>query len=192
MSLTLFNLAAQPGSGERPQGIGLPSRYAEDLRGLGNRQPGKVAELHELGGLGIMLNQPLEGLVQSKQIFRDRRDSDFRQRPVLTNTTAAMFDSAAAAGLLDKDSPHGFGRSAKKMAAAPPLRRLAIVRANQPQIGFVYQRRRLQSLAWLLVGKSRRGEFTKLIVDQWQKLLRSAGFAVFDLRDDSRDVGHDV
>ena len=69
---------------------------------------------------------------------------------------------------------------------------LCLFDIHQPDVGVMHQRCRLKSLAWLLVGQPRGGKLPQLLVDKRQQLLGSGGIALFNLRQDLRNVRHAV
>ena len=56
------------------------------------------------------------------------------------------------------------------MAATLPV--LSLLDINQPQVGFVDQRRGFERLSGLLLSESLRRKFAQLVLDQRQELLR--------------------
>jgi len=64
--------------------------------------------------------------------------------------TTAVLSGLLAAGVFDKDAPHGFRSGGEEMTAVVPTRVFAV--ANQTQIGFMNQGRRLQGLPRLFLG----------------------------------------
>jgi hypothetical protein len=83
------------------------------------------------------------------------------------------------------DSTHRLGRGSEEMAA---IRKLLI--SDQPQIGLVHQRSRIECLARLFLGQLRRGKFAQFVVDEWQQLRRRLRIASIDRRQDASHVGH--
>jgi hypothetical protein len=62
--------------------------------------------------------------------------------------------------------------------------------STKPQVGFVNEGRCFECLSGLFLGQPLRGQAAQLVVDQRQELLRGNGVALFDGREDTRDVGH--
>src|SRR5262249_71798 len=74
------------------------------------------------------------------------------------------------ASVLDQDAPHRLGRGGKEMTAIVPARFLPV--ADQAQVGFVNQGRRLQRLPRLFLGQLLGGQLAQLVVDQRQDFAR--------------------
>ncbi len=80
------------------------------------------------------------------------------------SAAAAALACRFVPGAVDQNPPHGFGRRREEMAATIPT--LSVVRADQPQVRLVNQRRGLQRLAWLLPRKPLGRQMAQLVVDQ--------------------------
>jgi hypothetical protein len=102
---------------------------------------------------------------------------------------AAVFATLLVAGLLNENPPHGLGRRGEKVPAMVPV--LIGDLAGQPQLGLVNQRGGLKRLAGFLAGHPSGGQFTKLVVDQGQKLAGGVRIAGLDRLEDTGDVSHD-
>src|SRR5437867_3470659 len=66
--LWFADLLVQPGPRQRPEPVGRSPADAESLRGLLMREPAKVAQLHQLGGLSIVPFQFVRGFIQRQQL----------------------------------------------------------------------------------------------------------------------------
>ena len=62
--------------------------------------------------------------------------------------------------------------------------------AAQAQVGFVYEGGGLEGLPRLFLREFLRGQFAQLVIDQRQESLGRPGIALFDRREDVRDVIH--
>ena len=81
------------------------------------------------------------------------------------------------ASLLDQDPPHRLGRGREEVPAAIPA--LGVIGAHEPQIGFVNEPGRLQSLTRLLVRHVSGREPAQFRIDEREQFgsrLRVAGF----------------
>src|SRR5439155_20055620 len=96
-------------------------------------------------------------------------------------------DRAFAAGVLDEDAAHGFGRRSKEMSAAIPL---WMIFSDQSQPRFMNQRGRLEGLVWPLLRHLRRSELAQLIVHERQQLIRSLRVALLRGLQNTCDVAH--
>jgi hypothetical protein len=67
---------------------------------------------------------------------------------------------------------------------------LRLLHIDEPQVCFVNQRRSLQCLARILLGKFLRRELPQFVVDERQKLLGGGRIALLDGRQDSCDFSH--
>jgi len=94
-----------------------------------------------------------------------------------------------ASCVVDQNPPPRFGRCREEMPSAIPV--LGGLATSETQERLVNQRRGLQRLPRLLLGKSRCRQFAQLLINQRQLLLGSAGIALFDLGEDFRDVSHE-
>ena len=88
---------------------------------------------------------------------------------------AATFGVMMAARVVNQDAPHQLRRDAEKMSAVLPLHVLLIY---QPQVGFIDQRRGLQSVAGAFAAHVTAGELSQLGVDQRQQLIERRLVAV--------------
>ena len=91
-----------------------------------------------------------------------------------------------AAGLLDKDPAHGFGRGREEMAATIPMG--CSIAANQPRKCLVHQGRRLQRLAGTFLAKSLCRQAPQVVINKRQKLVRGVWVAGFSRCNNRRDV----
>ena len=183
-----LDFAVQPGPRERPEAIRRPRRDAECLAGVRQRQAREIPQLDELRGGRIGLGQPRQGLIQGDQILARLDGGQVQVGHIVPDQPAAMFVRRLPTRLVNQDAPHRLGRRRKKMPAVVPLR--AAVVADQAQIGFVDERRRLQGLAGLLLGQFLRCELPQLLLDQRQELLRRLRFAAADGIQKLRDLVH--
>ena len=154
------------------------------------------------GDIGILL-AAVEGLATTERrkralarhIWRPRRFRTlldrFSGRTPAPPHRKALRDAAAAKGvqvMLDQAGPEIGRRSREEVAATVPGP--GALRIDQPHVGFVDQRGRLQGLAGTFLGHAGSGELAQLVVDQRQELLGGRGIAGFDLGEDGGDVGH--
>ena len=103
-------------------------------------------------------------------------------------TTAPPAPSAA--GGVDEDAAHRFGRRGEEVSAAVPV--LGLFDINQPEVRLVDQGGGLQGLAGVLQGQPLGGQPAQLVVDERQELLRGVRVALLDGVQDARDVTHEL
>jgi hypothetical protein len=72
--------------------------------------------------------------------------------PMLAATTRLLL----SAGTFDQDATHCLGRGGKEVAAAVPV--LDLLGIDQPNVGIMHERRRLQGLSGLFACQSLRGQ----------------------------------
>ena len=147
-----MQLGQEPGPRVSPPGIRGPGGDAEHLRGLLEGQAAELAQLHQLGRLGIGGRKPGQGLVEGQQFvghFRGGEPLGIKVQQM--RVIAAVFEAFLAAGVLDEDAVHGLGRRREEMAATVPGPWLLGV--DQAQVGFVDQGRCLQRLTGLLLSQ---------------------------------------
>ncbi len=95
-----------------------------------------------------------ERLIDGEQVVAGRIHREFGIEQLMALPAATSLRGLLAAGVLDHDPSHGFGRRGEEVAAAVPV--LDLLNVYQPQIGFMHERRCLQSLARLLLSESQR------------------------------------
>ena len=105
-------------------------------------------------------------------VFRD--EGDFHFLDVHPLPSAAVTLRALAAGAIDEDAPHRFGRGAKEMRAVLPGMLLG---AGQPQPCFMHQRGGLQRVPARLVRHLARGQLAKFFVNEREQLIGGSGIA---------------
>src|SRR5262245_26380855 len=111
----------QPRLDVTPMALDGCTRNPEDARGIFLRQPGEVAELHELGlsrVLGLKLGQ---GLVEGQKVFRRSRGRDVDGVKVLSLYPTAVLLPPFAAGVLYQDATHSLGGRGQEVAAIIPM-----------------------------------------------------------------------
>ena len=91
-------------------------------------------------------------------------------------------------GVINQNSPHGFGRRTKEMPAAVPVP--GLIHVDQSQIRLVDQRRGLQRLPRPLLRQALGGQLAQLVIDQRQQLGSGVRVALLDGGQDARDVTH--
>ena len=138
-------------------------------------QAGEVAQVHELGLLGMLGGEPVQRVVQRQQLVRRLRDGEVEAVEVDAVQRAAALDPPAPAGRIDEDPPHRFGRGGEKMPAAVP--HLHLGRVDEAQVRLVHEGRRLERLVGPLLADLAGGERAQLLVHQRQQVRRRAGVA---------------
>src|SRR5207237_6131240 len=131
---------------------------------LGNAQPREVAELDQVGRLGIGGGQSHEGGVDVQHIVDAFGSGGGELVEVQANAIATPFLALLATSIIDQDAAHGLGRGGKEVAAAVPV--LGFVRVHQPEVGLVDQGRGLERLAGYFLGQLLGGQLAQLVVDQ--------------------------
>src|SRR4051812_14216598 len=93
----------------------------ERQRGLLDRQPGEIAQLHRLRGLRLFRRQSFERLIEGEQIVVGVRGYLELAIEVDALKLSAMPHALLASRILHEDSPHGLGGGGKEMPAVIPL-----------------------------------------------------------------------
>ena len=101
---------------------------------------------------------------------------------------AAVLDPSLAAGVLDQDAAHRFGRSGKEMSPAVPVLRFLPV--HEADVDFMNQGRRLEGLPCGFLGHLLRRESAQFVVDLRQQLLGGVRVALFNGGQDAGYVTH--
>ncbi len=102
--------------------------------------------------------------------------------------TAAVAQGLLAAGVVDKDAAHGFGRGPKEMSSAIPA---DILVSGEVQPGLVDQSGGLERLAGRFIRHFVRGEAAQFFIDQREQLLSGRRISPFDGLKNTRHVAHD-
>jgi hypothetical protein len=79
------------------------------------------------------------------------------------------------------------GRGEKMSAILPRM----LLGADQPQPGFVHQRRRLECMASGFLGRSLRRKFAKLLINEPQQLLAGLRVALPGAVQSAGDIAHE-
>jgi hypothetical protein len=107
-----------------------------------------------------------------------------------TRVGATRFERSLFAGIFDEDATHGLRRRGEEVSARLPSLRVGNI--NEPQIGVVNQRRRLQRLARFLTGELGDSKLSQLVIDQRKKLLCSLRLTLLDRLQNLCDSGHEA
>jgi hypothetical protein len=135
--------------------------------------------------LRMLLRESVERFVQGKQfvVFGGRRDAIWVE--VGTPLPASAFGRLMAARLFDENAADRLGRGGEEVTAA-----LELLIADESQIGFVNEGRRVERLARLLAGEPVRRELAELVVDERQQLRGSLLIAAIRRLEELRDGRH--
>ena len=141
---------------------------------------------------GVLMVALLTSSCSAAQSVSDEPDTPFKlatfeaegneyfYRPVNLNTRvdedvqvdtlpgAAVPNPLLPARALHQDPPHGFGRGREEM---PPALPVGILRADQSNVGFVDQRRRLERMSGRFLRELLGGQEAQLLVEHRQKLI---------------------
>ena len=160
----------------------------EDFRRFFKGQANQISQLHQFGLFLIPRGEFVQCFVDGEQfvVAGNCRDVNVLNVPALPAAAVAL--RLFAAGALDEDAAHGFGRRTEEMTATLELR-LAVL-ADKSQPGFVNVRGGLQGLARHLIRHFVRGEFAEFLIDEWEQLLGSVRIAASDGVENLRAVTH--
>jgi len=137
-------------------------------------KPREEPELDHLAEARVELGESFEGTVQGKKVDR-RADSDsVRHLEEHTRLIPAPFSRLGTPGVIDQNAPHS---SRCQAHVSGPVVRGAALRASEPDIGFMYQRRGLQSMPRACVAHVPSSQRTELFVQQWEEFFFRPLFA---------------
>ena len=165
----------------------LDGAFGEAQR-LGGFQIGQAHEITQLENLG--LNNAggggfIECLVHGEQLILISGCRNFKAGQVNALLVAALTHSPPAAGLVNENAAHGFGRGGEAKRA---VLNLGIRLADQPQPGLMHQRGGLQGLMGRFAGHFGADEVAQLSIHQRQQSLVGLGIAVLGGLKDAVDV----
>ncbi len=87
------------------------------------------------------------------------------------------FKPAPTAGILDEDAPHGLRGGVVEVLAVLESAPVAAPLADEPQVGIVDERRRLQGVALPLAGHLLVSDRVEMLVDDRDELVHGRGLA---------------
>jgi hypothetical protein len=167
--------------------FGRPRSDAHRLGGFLNGHPDEVAEFNQLRFLGMLQRQLVHGLMDRQQLVIFGRGEQIEVGQVDALLIATMSDGAPFPGAIDENSPHGFGRGAKKMRPAIPSF-ILISRQSEPR--FVDEGGGLQRVAASFVRHSGGSQLTEFIVNEREQFHRGLRISVPGGVKDVRYVAH--
>jgi hypothetical protein len=162
-------------------------RRREGGGGILQPKPGEEPELDQPGLHRVLGGQPGQCLVERQQVLVRQGAGESGLYEVDPGQRPPALLPALAAGVLDQDPSHGFGRGGEEVAAAVPAR---VAGADEPEVRLVDQGGGLEGLAWLLLGQLAGGQLPQFVVDQGQEPRSGSGIASLDGREDVGDVIH--
>ena len=182
----------EPRPGERPVAIRSGAGDSENLSSFDDRESGEEAEFDELRLLRSLIGQPVQRVVERKQVHRRRQSHQgigFDLRP---RVTSAVLEAASSPRPLDQNASHGLRRGAEEVrpvaeAGDGATRRL--VRAGQAHPRLVDQSRRVHGPS-ALTAKLARGDATQLGVERGDQRIVRSGVAGSKRIEKSRDIRH--
>src|SRR5262249_11302403 len=117
VSFVARKFAVQPGASEGPVSLGSTQRYLQGRGRFGHGEPREIAKLDQRGGRGIGRFQASQGIVHSQKVVGNSFDQADDVVELDTPVPGAAFELALAAGLFNKDAPHGLGGGTEEVAA---------------------------------------------------------------------------
>jgi hypothetical protein len=169
--------------------VGRSGGKAQDFGGLVTGQPREIAHLDQAGLQRVGMGEPGQGRVQGEQVLVRLGYGDEVRVHHLPLAAAAVLGPRLAAGALDEDAAHGFGRRGEEVAAAVPV--TGLVPVHQPYIGLVDQGRGLEGLAGPFLSEPLGRKLAEFVINQRQELVGGARIALLDGREDVGDFAHD-
>ncbi len=116
-SIACIQTVEQPCTRKRPPPRRCRAGDAQDVGRFGLGESGEVAELDELGFVGGLLGEGVEGFVEGEQAFVVVGfDGGVRVEQVDALEFAAVFEALFATSVFDKDTAHGLSRCGEEVA----------------------------------------------------------------------------
>jgi hypothetical protein len=134
--------------------------------------------LHEIGRLFVGGGEFVQRFVERKQVLARLGKLDLIRGLLDALVFAPRLEAALAAGIFDEYAAHRFSSRGEEVAPAVPLRLVPL--ADQPQVGFVYERRRLQRLPCPFMRQSLCRQPTQFRVNERQQLARGMRVPLID------------
>ena len=183
-----FNAIEEPGFGVAP--VALDGAFGEFEKGgdLLFAKAGKKAKLHNLGPLGGLCLQFIEGVTELEERFVLCGLRDFKAVQFDFLGVAPMTNAQAAPGTVDQEVAHRFRRGGEKVAMVLPL---ALLACGEFQIHLVDEGSSLQTLSGRKQRQFVSGEFPQFVVDGWQETLSGVRVALINCAQQSREFGHE-
>ena len=133
----------EPGPGVGPVIIGGARGDVQNSGGFFQGHADEIAQLHQFGLDLVLVGKFVECLVYGENLIVVTRRGKFHTLKLHALLVAAVPQSTLAAGIVNKNTPHGLGGGGEKMSAIGKLR---IVVPHQTQPGLMHQCGGLQSL----------------------------------------------
>ena len=158
---SLLELAAEPHARDGPLATDGRRRDAERLRGLGDAEPGEVAQLHQPGLLRIEHGEARERVVQRDHVDASSdapsadgaprsADDAIRTAERDLHRAAAALERAARARVVQQHAPHHLRGDGEELRAALPAR---VVLVAEPQPRLVHERGGLEGVSLALAAQ---------------------------------------
>jgi hypothetical protein len=150
------------------------------VRGLFNRKFCKVTQLNNPTLLRVQLGELVKSSIERQQVHDWSRRGNGRRADGALIKAKSRGSRAALRGpsaplVINQDPTHELCGDAKKMGAA--LYRKAFI-PGQPQVGFVNESGRLQSVIWTLLSKVIAGHAPQFVIDQWKASFESPAITI--------------
>ena len=154
----------QPGTGVSPKAIRGARRNVHHSSRFRQSQPGKISQFHQLGRLRIRCRQVVDGPIERQQILTGFRSGDFEIVQIYECLTASPLEAFLAAGVVDENPSHRFGRGREEVAAVIPRRDVRM--ADEPEVRLVDEGRGLKCVFGGFVRHPCRGKFSQFVIDK--------------------------
>lgn len=126
-------------------------------------QSSEIAQLDQLSFDGISLGQLVQSLIQGQQLGWGNGTGQFSRILLGLLVCSAPFQGLFSPRVFNENLTHRFGSDNEEMSPAVPV--TFATWFHQPQIGLVYQGRRLQRVLRTFRGHLRRRQFAQFIID---------------------------
>ena len=167
----VFDLPVEPGFAVGPEGFRGPFLQAHGLGGFSHGHADEVAELHQLGDLGVFLFQLIQGIMDCEEFVRGRvhNDRGFCDFEVDFRYARPALLTVLLPGMVDENAPHGLGGRSEKVIAILPA---GPGGALQSEPGLMNERSGLQSVTSAFTRHLAVGESPQFLVDGGKEFIR--------------------
>ena len=185
--MTAVEFGQQPGLGEAPSALDGALRNVEQFGNLAVLQADEEAEFDDFG-LGCVLGgESVQRLVDMEQLSRVMLAGEFNVVEGNSFAAAAVAKLEFAAGIIDENAAHAFGRGTEEMGAVLPG---LVRRAHQAQPGLMNKSGGLECVAGGFTCHAMRRQFSELVINQREQFLGGFGITLVNAIENLCDVAY--
>ena len=176
----------QPRPGKQPIPFDGRNGNAQDFSGLGFHQAAKKPKFDDAARSGIGSGQVRQRLIDRQNVNRLRVLEVRHVQELHAHLGARTLARVPGSRVIHEDPAHLLSHRGQEMGPIVPFQ---LIRAEQPEVRFVHQGRRLQCVTATLAAKILRRATAKLRVQQGHELLERAALALPDPRQHRLQLG---